>query len=104
MIVAGDSVRREMRDGSRRDLSRRRVDGVEVDAMIQHERAVILISTQVTRHLRYPTMVQTRDDLEESRSLFLMRVSSEISAKLALMDLPDDDGMRSPSRARTLSV
>ena len=50
-------------------------------------------------------MVQTREDLEESRSLFLMRVSSEISAKLALMDLPDDDGMRSPgSRARTLSV
>ena len=59
----------------------------------------------VTRHLRYPTMVQTRDDLEESRSLFLMRVSSEISAKLALIALPDDDGMRSPgSRARTLSV
>ena len=50
-------------------------------------------------------MVQTREDLEESRSLFLMRVSSEISAKLALIALPDDDGMRSPgSRARTLSV
>jgi len=32
-------------------------------------------------------------------------MTSEISAKLAEMALPDDDGMRSPgTRARTLSV
>ncbi len=60
----------------------------------------------VTRHLRYPTMVvQTREDPEAGRAPFLMRVSSENSAKLAEMALPDGDGMRSPgSRARTLSV
>ena len=46
-----------------------------------------------------------RRRLELPRREMMMRVSSEISAKLALMDLPDDDGMRSPgSRARTLSV
>jgi len=50
-------------------------------------------------------MVKTLEDPEAGRASFLMRVSSENSAKLAEMTLPDDDGMRSPgSRARTLSV